>query len=88
MPKHFSRIAIVAGVLPSRDTEIKGAIVKIAKTNTILKRPINKFLRIENTCHDTNQTDKGRKQSSEKQLYFVNENMNNNCVNIGEGGGY
>ena len=67
MLKHFSRIAIVAGVLPSRDTEIKGAIVKIAKTNTILKRPINKFLRIENTYHDTNQTDKGRKQSSEKQ---------------------
>ena len=27
-------------VLPSRDSEIRGAIVKIAKKNTILKRPV------------------------------------------------
>ena len=34
------------------------AIVRIAKTNTILKRPVNKLFAVENTHHDTNQTDK------------------------------
>ena len=43
-------------VLPSRDSEIRGAIVRIAKTNTILKRPVNKLFAVENTDHDTNQT--------------------------------
>ena len=57
VPKHFWRIAIVTRVLPIRDSEVKGAIVRIAKTNTILKRPVNKFLAVENTYHDTNQTD-------------------------------
>ena len=61
VPKHFWRIAIVAGVLPSRDSEIRGAIVKIAKTNAIFKRPINKLFTIENT-YDANQTDKAREQ--------------------------
>ena len=57
VPKHFWRIAIVMRVLPIRDSEVKGAIVRIAKTNTILKLPVNKFLAVENTYHDTNQTD-------------------------------
>ena len=45
-------------VLPSRDSEIRGAIVRIAKTNTIFKPPVNKPFAFENTYHDTNQTDK------------------------------
>ena len=36
VPKHFRRIAIVTGGLPSKDSEIRGAIVRTAKTNTIL----------------------------------------------------
>ena len=47
-------------VLPSRDSEIKGAIVIIAKTNVILKCPVNKLFPIEYTYHETNQTDKTR----------------------------
>ena len=39
--RHFWRIAIVMRVLPSRDSEIRGTIVGIAKTNAILKHPIN-----------------------------------------------
>ena len=58
VPRHFWRIAIVTRVLPSRDSEIRGAIVRIAKTNTILKRPVNKLFAVENTYHDTKQTDK------------------------------
>ena len=50
--RYFWRIAIVTGVLPKRDSEIKGAIVKIANTNTILKRPINKLFTIENAFRD------------------------------------
>ena len=56
--RHYWRIAIVTRVLPSRDSEIRGPIVRISKTNTILKSPINKLFTVENTCHDTNQTDK------------------------------
>ena len=58
VPRHFWRIAIVTRVLPSRDSEIRGAIVRIAKTNTILKRPVNNLFAVENIYHDTNQTDK------------------------------
>ena len=34
----------------------------IKKSNAILKRPVNKLFPIEYTYHDTNQTDKARKQ--------------------------
>ena len=51
-------IAIVTQVLPRRDSEIKGAIVRIAKINTILKCPVNKLFTVENTYQGTNQTDK------------------------------
>ena len=64
VPRHFWRIAIVTRVLPSRDSEIRGAIVRITKTNTILKRLVNKLFAVENTYHDTNQTDK----SSNKEI--------------------
>ena len=40
----------------------KGVIVRIKKANTILKRPINKLSPTKYTYHDTNQTDKARKQ--------------------------
>ena len=58
VPRHFWRIAIVTRVLPSRNSEIRRPIVRIAKTNTILKRPVSKFFAVENTYHDANQTDK------------------------------
>ena len=58
--KHFWRVAVVRGVLPSRDSEISGGILRIEKKNTILKRPGNNFFTVENTYHDTNQTDKAR----------------------------
>ena len=56
--KHFWRIVMVTQELPSRYSEIRRAIVRIVKTNTILKRPVNKLFAVENTYHDTNQTDK------------------------------
>ena len=43
VPAYFWRIAIVTQVLPSRDSETRGVVVRIAKTNTILKRPVNKL---------------------------------------------
>ena len=65
VPRHFWRISIVTRVLPSRDSKIRGAIVRIAKTNTFLKSPVNKIFVIENTYHDTNQTGYARKQKFE-----------------------
>ena len=49
VPTYFWRIAIVTGVLPSRDSEIRRAIVRMTKTNTILKRPVNKLFTVKNT---------------------------------------
>ena len=63
VPRHFWRIAIVTRVLPDRDSEIRGAIMEIAKANTILKRPVNKLFTIEITYYDTKQTDKTREQN-------------------------
>ena len=58
--RHFWRIVIVTDVLPSGDSEIRGAIVRIAKTHTILKRPVNKLFTVQNAYNDTNQTHKAR----------------------------
>ena len=41
VPRYFWRISILTGASPSRDSEIKGEIVRIAKTNSILKRRVN-----------------------------------------------
>ena len=56
--RYFWRIAVVTRVLPSRNFEIRAAIVRIAKTNTILKCPVNNLFTVENIYHDTNQIDK------------------------------
>ena len=67
MPRHFWRIVIVTEVLPSRHSEIRQAIVRIAKANTIFKRPVNKLFTVKNTYHDTNQTDKAREQKLKQE---------------------
>ena len=46
---HFWRIAIVTRVLPGRDSEIRRAIVKMTKTNTIRKRLVSKLFTVKNT---------------------------------------
>ena len=46
--KHFWRTVIVTQVLPTRDSDIKGTIVRITKTNAIPKRPVNKLFAVEN----------------------------------------
>ena len=71
--RHFGRIAIVTGVLPSRDSEIREAIVIMAKTNVILKRPVNKLFTVKNTYHDTNQTDKAREQKLRREATVIGE---------------
>ena len=45
--KQFWRITIVMWVLPSRDSEIRGAIVRISNTNTIVKHLVNTFFAVE-----------------------------------------
>ena len=53
----------LTGVLPSRDSEIRGAIMRIAKTNVILKRPVNKLFLIENSYQEsTKQVWQGNKK--------------------------
>ena len=48
----------ITRVLPSRDSEIRGEIVRIVKANTILKRPVNNLFAVGNIYYDTNQIDK------------------------------
>ena len=55
MPRNFWIIALT-GLLPSRDSEIREARVRIANTNRILKSPVNKLFPMKNTYQDTNQT--------------------------------
>ena len=62
VPTHFWKIDKMKSALPSRDSEIIGAIVRIKKTNAILKSPVNKLLKIEYTYHDAHQTGKAREQ--------------------------
>ena len=46
--------------------------MKNVKTNTILKRPINKLFTVENT-YDTNQTDKAREQNLRREAAVIDE---------------
>ena len=73
MPRHFWKIAIVTRVLHSGDSEIKGAILRIKKTNAILKHLVNKLFLIEYTYRDTNQTDKARKQKLRSEAAVTGE---------------
>ena len=57
-------------VLPNRYPEIRGAIMRIAKTNTILKRPVNELFGVENTYHDTNQRNNHERKSRYKKSKF------------------
>ena len=62
VPRNFWRIAVVTGVLSNRDSEIKGAILRIKKTNAILKCHVNKLFPVEQTYYDTNLADKASEQ--------------------------
>ena len=64
---------MVTEVLPSKDSEIKGAIVINKKTNAILKRPVNKLFPIEYTYPDINQTDKVREQKLRWEAAVIGE---------------
>ena len=73
VPIYFWTIAIVTEVLFSRDSEIRGAIVRVAKTNTIFNYSLNKPFTVENTYHDTNQTDKAREQKLWREATIIGE---------------
>ena len=54
-PIPFERYQDTSGCrTASRDSEIKGVIVRIKNVNAILKRPVNKLFPTEYTYHDTN----------------------------------
>ena len=71
VPRHYWRIEIVTGVLSGSDSERKGATKRIAKTNRILNRLVNKLFAIENTCHNSNNTDKVRGQKLSREVAVI-----------------
>ena len=60
-------------MLPSGDSDIRGAIMRIGKTSTILKRTVNKLLPIENTYQDTNQKNKAKEQKLRIEVAIFGE---------------
>ena len=73
VPRHFWRIAMVIGVLLVEIRKQKGAILRIKKANAILKHPANKLFPTEYTYHDTNWTDKARKQKLRREAAVIGE---------------
>ena len=73
VPRHFWKVDIVTVALSSKDSEIKGAIVRIKKTNAMLKYPVKKLFPIEYTYRDTTQTDKARKQKLRWEAAVIGE---------------
>ena len=61
-PDTFGKLPLT-GALPRRDSEIRGAIARITKTNAVLKLPVNKLFLFENTYQDTNQASKEKNQT-------------------------
>ena len=45
----------------------------MTKTNTILKRPVNKLCIVKNTCYDTNLTYKAREQKLRREASIIAE---------------
>ena len=77
---HFLRIAIVTEILLNRDSEMRGATVRMTKTNMNLKRPVNNFFTVKNTYHNTNQADKTSKQKLWREAAVIIElKMKNEC---------
>ena len=62
------------------NTQVRGALVRIAKTNAILKRPMKKPFIVENTYRDTNQTDRAKGQKLRREAAVSGElKMNYEC---------
>ena len=77
-PNLFWKINIVTEVtevLRSRNSQIRAAILRIKKTNTILIRPVKKLFPTENKYENTNQTDKakGKKLRREAAVMSVKQ---------------
>ena len=71
-PDTFGELSLTR-VLPNTDSEIRGAIVRIARTNAILKCSINKLFPIENTYQGTNQTGTAREQKLRREAAVIGE---------------
>ena len=42
----------LTGILPIRDSEMRGVIERVTKANAMVKRPVNKFFPIKNTYQE------------------------------------
>ena len=60
-------------MLPIGDSEIKRAIERIAITNIILKRSVNKLFSVEGTYHQTTQTGRAREQKLKREVAVIGE---------------
>ena len=70
-PGTFGELPLT-GVLPSRDSKIRGT-ARIAKTNAILKRPVNKLFPFENTYQNTNQTGMAKQHKLRQEAAVIGE---------------
>ena len=70
-PDTFAELPLT-GVLPSRESEIRGTML-IAKTNKILRYPVNKLFPIENTYQDTIQAGTAGEQNLRREAALIGE---------------
>ena len=54
LPRSQWKLGLVTELIPGRDTKVRGAKVRLSKTNTIITRPVNKRYLLE--CLNTNST--------------------------------
>ena len=72
-PDTFGELSQYQGYQLVEILKEKGAIGRIKKANAILKRPVNKLFLTEYTYHDTNQTDKARKQKLRQEAAVIDQ---------------
>ena len=52
---------------------MRGAMVRIAKSNTFLKHSVNKLFTVETTYHDTDETNKTKEQKLRREAAVIGD---------------
>ena len=75
MPRQSWRLGKIMAVITSNDGKIRGAEVKMGKTNTLIRRPVNKLYPLitsnDDTINTTPYTVESKKESGSSTTYTV-----------------
>ena len=54
MPRSSWRLGKVEGLIKGHDNQVRGAHVKVAKTNAVVQRPVSRLYKIEGKVEKVN----------------------------------